>query len=255
MKKVVLVTGASKGIGREVARQLKKMGYWIYLHGRNESELLSLQSELNQENSIFKADFMRDQDVTDLIQSVKQSLAQSQAHLCGLVNNAGIFKPQNSLDQNHELWITQFQINLLSSVHLTEGLLPELLQAAGSNKNVSIVNIASTLGSKTSSGTGAYGASKAAMIHWTHTLALELGAKGVRANVVCPGLVDTPIHAFHFLAPKEKQARLNELSQIQPLGRVGAPEDVAGAVCYLMSEQAQWVTGSTLNVDGGINLT
>jgi NAD(P)-dependent dehydrogenase (short-subunit alcohol dehydrogenase family) len=98
--------------------------------------------------------------------------------------------------------------------------------------------------------TSAYSASKAAMNSLTQTLALELAPQGVRVNSVCPGIVDTPIHSFHFSGEKEKLG----LGKLQPLGRIGQPEDIAHAVWSLVGPGSEWITGSILTVDGGISL-
>jgi NAD(P)-dependent dehydrogenase (short-subunit alcohol dehydrogenase family) len=166
------------------------------------------------------------------------------------VNNAGIFKTQKSEEARLDLWQTQMQVNLLSAVQITEGLIPFLVEA----KPGWILNISSSLATKPSQNVGAYGATKAAMNHWTQTLAIELGTYQVRVNAICPGIVDTPIHGFHHLPETEKQQQIEKLKNLQPLGRIGEPSDVAKAARYLCSEKASWVTGAILNVDGGVNL-
>ena len=121
--------------------------------------------------------------------------------------------------------------------------------------NNSIVNVSSTLGLKPTADTSAYSASKAAMNNWTQSLALALGSKKIRANCVCPGLVDTPIHSFHSLSIPEKEKTLQKLSPMQPLGRVGKSEEIAQSIYFLASEESAWTTGAILSVDGGINIT
>ena len=118
----------------------------------------------------------------------------------------------------------------------------------------SIVNVSSTLGLRPIENVSAYCATKAAMISWTETMALELGAQNIRVNCVAPGLVDTPIHPFHSQAPEKKQQSLEKLAPMQPLGRVGTAEEIARSIYFLASEDSAWTTGATLSVDGGINL-
>ena len=116
-----------------------------------------------------------------------------------------------------------------------------------------IVNVSSTLGLRPTADTSAYSATKAAMVNWTHSLALGLGAQNIRANCVCPGLVDTPIHPFHDQPAERKQITLQKMAHMQPLGRIGTPEEIAKAIYFLACEDSSWTTGSVLSVDGGIN--
>ena len=246
---LALVTGASSGIGQDISLKLAQAGYEVWLHGRNLRALESLEKTLQQKNSVWLADFQNPSEVEQLGQQLVTRLQQEQRALSLLVNNAGIFATQHTQDQNHASYQTQWQINFFAPVVLTQTLVPFMKAPA------SILNISSTLGLKGVIGTGAYGASKAAMIHWTQTLALELGPIGIRANVICPGLVDTPIHAFHHLPPTEKLGQIEKLNSRQPLQRIGQCQDISQAVLFLASTEAQWITGAQLNVDGGIHLT
>jgi NAD(P)-dependent dehydrogenase (short-subunit alcohol dehydrogenase family) len=250
MRTCIIITGASKGIGRAIAKEFDSFGFELLLIGRNESDLKSLQKELKSPSHILTCDFQSLQQVDHLVNNI-QNFLDTGYLLKGIVNNAGIFKPQKSMDCQIELWVTQFQINLFAAVKLTECLISHLQKAQPSW----ILNISSTLATRPSHGVGAYGASKAAMNHWTQTLALELGPLGIRANCICPGIVDTPIHGFHHLPENEKFAEIQKMGSLQPLGRIGAPKDIAQAAKFLCSENAEWVTGAILSVDGGINLT
>lgn len=149
------------------------------------------------------------------------------------------------------MWLRQFEVNLMGPVRIARALFPYFKEHGGG----SIVNVASTLGMRPTGPTSAYSASKAAMINWTQSLALEGGPAKIRANCVCPGIVDTPIHSFHSLQNLQKEQTLAQLNPLQPLGRIGQPEDVAKAVYFLGSDLSSWTTGSILAVDGGINLT
>jgi len=251
MSTCILITGASKGIGRSIAKEFDSLGSELLLVGRNYDELKTLQNELKSPSHIFTCDFQINTQVDHLVSQVQAFLTNSGHLLKGIVNNAGIFKPQKSVDCQAELWVTQFQVNLFAAVKLTESLIPHLQNA----KPSWILNISSTLANRPSNGVGAYGASKAAMNHWTQTLALELGPLGIRANCICPGIVDTPIHSFHHLPKSEKLAQMQEMSSLQPLGRIGTPKDIAQAAKFLCSDNAEWVTGAIIPVDGGINLT
>lgn len=113
--------------------------------------------------------------------------------------------------------------------------------------------MASTLGLKPTANTAAYSAIKAAMINWTYSLAQEGGAFNIRANCICPGIVDTPIHSFHSLPADEKEQALKQMTSFQLLSEIGQPEDVAEAAYFLASDLSKWTTASVLSVDGGIN--
>lgn len=245
-----LVTGSSKGIGAATARRLHQGGYFVYLHGRNRSDLEALEAELGQQDSIVVADLKDPRGADSLASQVREKLAEGKHELKMLVNNAGIFARGFSDTTSSEIWREQMQVNLFAPVRLTELLLPELRRAGQS----SIVNVSSTLGLRPTADTGAYSASKAALINWTKSLALELGPAGIRVNCVCPGIVDTPIHPFHAQEPEEKKKTLQGLRSLQPMGRIGRPNEIAEAISFLGGDRSPWTTGAILSVDGGINL-
>lgn len=248
--KAALVTGSSKGIGAATARRLQQSGFFVYLHGRNRADLEALETELDQRDSILVADLADPASVDQLADEVRKRLASKGQELKILVNNAGIFARGFSDTTDPAVWREQMQVNLLSPVRLTELLLPELRKG----KSSAIVNVSSTLGLRPTADTGAYSASKAAMINWTQSLALELGPASIRVNCVCPGIVDTPIHPFHYQADDEKKKTLEGLRSLQPLGRIGRPVEIAEAIAFLAGDRSPWTTGAVLSVDGGINL-
>jgi NAD(P)-dependent dehydrogenase (short-subunit alcohol dehydrogenase family) len=249
MASCILVTGASKGIGRAIAEELAGPSTTLLLVGRNEEDLKKVQSQLKGPSRYYVCDLAYPHQIQTLIEELILFF-RSGNQLKGLVNNAGIFKPQKSEEARLDLWQTQMQVNLLSAVQITESLLPFLIEA----KPSWILNISSSLATRPSRFKGAYGATKAAMNHWTQTLAIELGPHQVRVNAICPGIVDTPIHNFHHLPEDEKQRHIEKLNNLQPLRRIGKPSDIAKAARYLCSEAASWVTGAIFNVDGGVNL-
>lgn len=244
--RTALVTGAGTGIGRAIAERYLKEGFRIIAVGRRLDPLNNLKNQSPPGCVlVVPADLTKPADVAGLARTL-QSSPEYAAGLSVLVNNAGVFARVPFKETDDNTWIHLFQTNLLGPVRLTRAVLPWLEK----NRGV-IVNVASTLGLKPIVATSAYSALKAAMINWTETLALELAPVGVRANCICPGIVDTPIHDFHWQPNAEKM----KLGNLQPLGRIGQPEDVAAAVWAVSAPGgSEWMTGSVLKIDGGINL-
>jgi NAD(P)-dependent dehydrogenase (short-subunit alcohol dehydrogenase family) len=246
MKKAVLITGASSGIGAATAKLFSEQGYFVFLLGRNEDRLHEVALECRNGASLLKADLNNEAQIDKYTQHLFE---RPDTSLEVLVNNAGIFERHDFLHDGLDVWRRQFDTNFFGSINLTQKLLPLFLVRG----HGSIVNVSSTLGMRPVSHTSAYSASKAAMINWTQSLALELGPKKIRVNCVCPGIVDTPIHTFH--QSPEKTEVLDQMRSLQPLQRIGTPEEIAKAIYFLGSDQSSWTTGAILAVDGGINLT
>ncbi len=242
-----LITGAGSGIGLATAEHFLKNNWKVIAVGRTLSKLEKLRSKFPESVVTIQCDLANSTDVANLISKVSKQVPQIKA----LVNNAGIWKRLSFLDTDDNTWREQFETNVLGSVRITR----ELLKLSIAQKtSLSVVNISSTLGVRSIADTAAYSASKAAMVSWTKTLALEVAKNGVRVNCICPGLVDTPIHDFHGDDSPASVALRASLQNAQPIGRLGKPEDVAAGVYYLCSDEAAWVTGSTLIIDGGISL-
>lgn len=237
MKKAVLITGASSGIGAETARLFAENGYFVFLLARNKDKLAEVAENCRSGASLLGCDLA---DTALINKAIKHLYERPDVDLEIVINNAGIYEPQDHTS-SLETWKRQFQVNLFGAVELTQGLLPLLKKRGGG----SIVNISSTLGLKPSGGVAAYCASKAAMNSWTQSLAIELAKDKIRVNAVCPGIVDTPIHGGK---------DLSNWGHLQPLGRVGSSREIAESIYFLGSEKSAWTTGALLSVDGGINL-
>lgn len=254
----LVISGASSGIGAEIAKLFATQGYDILLLGRDEVKLTQVQTEcrkLNENTAQQKSNQKIDFLAFDLaaIHHYTDALKQKLASLSPptvLINNAGLFHRGSLEETSDAVWNSQFQINLLSAVHLTQILWPFFKN----NKKGAIVNISSTLGLKPTADTGAYSAIKAALINWTQSLAQEGGPHNIRANCICPGIVDTPLHPFHHLDADSKKRTLDQLSKYQLLSEIGKPQDIAEAAYFLASDRSRWTTGSILNVDGGIHI-
>lgn len=247
LKKAALITGASSGIGRATAIEFSKNGYFVYLMGRNKERLEETAIQCRFGASILSCDL---KDFSALEKRIKEALSNPLTDIQILINNAGVFERHSTENGSDEIWNTQFQVNMLGPVRLTRLLLPHFIK----NKKGSIVNISSTLGIKPAAEIGSYSAMKAALNCWTISLAQELGKFGIRANSVCPGIVDTPIHDFHKLSGEAKKASLDSMAGLQPLGRIGTPEEIAQSIYFLGSDLSSWTTGTLLIVDGGINI-
>ena len=247
MKKAVIISGAGSGIGKAAALEFSKQGYFVYLLGRNKEKLEEVAMECRAGARRYSCDL---ENPGQIHKTCLDILSQQDTDLQILVNNAGVFERQDVFAEDMTVWHRQFTTNLFGAVQLTQGVFPAFKKRGGG----SIVNVSSTLGLKTSAQVSAYAASKAAMNSWTQSLALEGGPLKIRANAICPGIVDTPIHSFNKLEAKSKDKVLNSMNGLQPLGRIGTAEEIAKAIVFLGSEASSWTTGAILSVDGGINL-
>ncbi len=248
LSKLALVTGASRGIGAEIAHQLDKMGYNVLLTGRNEERLKTVADQLKNPSFIFKGDLSSSETVLSLAEFTKSLLKSHGLKLEILINNAGLYNASVFDQESFENLERHFEVNCISPMKLCLALKEELKET----KSAVVVNISSTLGNKPVRGTLSYSASKAALNNWTKGLALEWAEFGIRVVGICPGIVDTPIHSFH--NESDSSEIKTQMHKAQPLGRLGAPEDIANVVSFLVSNQASWVTGTLWDVDGGISL-
>ena len=239
--KAVLVTGASSGIGAVTAVECSKMGASVIITGRNEERLAMTFSRLNTASAtnhqMIVADLTKESDITSLLERIN--------HLDGLVNNAGVnlVKPVTFIKQDDIDYV--FRSNTWTAVTLTRSL----LKKKKLNKNGSIVFTSSVSAFYNAPGRSLYAGSKAALTSFMRSFAVELAAKGIRANSVHPGLVETNMMKEN-LSDEELAQNLKEY----PLNRFGKPEDIAWAIIYLLSDASSWVTGTSLVVDGGFML-
>lgn len=248
--KAVIITGANSGIGEETAKVFSEKGYFTYLIARNQDRLNQLQLKLQNAQS-YSCDFTDSNAINLTIQTIIQSIVQNNHQLKVIINNAGIYQPDRHQADALNLWRDQFQVNLFSHVQLTNSMLDLLKKSQGG----AIINVSSTLGIQPTADTAAYSATKSAMNNWTISLAQALGRFQIRVNAVCPGIVDTPIHQFHHLDHDHKKNALDSMANLQCLGRIGQPQEIAQSIYFLASEQSAWTTGAILSVDGGISIS
>ncbi len=239
---VAMVTGAGRGIGLAVARALAEDGARVALIDIDDRRL---DSALERLGALRKACLGCSADVSD-----RNRITQLVSELVGrfgrmdiLVNNAGIYELLAFADITEEQWDRVLDVNLKGAFLCTQAVLPIMKEQRGG----CIVNMASSAAKTGGQLCGAhYAASKAGLIALTKSVAREVAPYGIRVNAVAPGRIDTPM--IHTVSPEENEAMRRQI----PLGRIGTPDDVAGAVRFLVSDAADYVTGEILDVNGGL---
>lgn len=240
--KVVIITGASSGIGRGAAEYLSQLGGSVVLVGRNEDALKETSSKCPSENLIIVADVTKEDDRKKIIDGTIQKFKKIDV----LVNNAG----QGCLKKISEIKLEEYDyimdLNMRSIFHLTQLAIPYLIETKGN-----IVNVSSVAGLRPSNIMPLYSISKAALDQFTRCLSLELASKGVRVNSINPGAIET--NAIVNMGVPEEKVRgfLDQMASVHPLGRVGNVTETSHAIAFLASDLASFITGSCLPVDGG----
>jgi len=241
--RIALVTGASSGIGKAIAKSFLQEGAVVAGIARRLEALKSLSGENFHP---FTADLTSEQDRAHCVHRVMADLGGIDilVHAAGIIANGTI--ENTSLSD----WDTMMNINVRSVFHLTQLALPALIPRKGN-----VVVISSVAGLRSFPGVLAYSVSKAAADQFTRCCALELAPKGVRVNAVNPGVVVTQLHRTGGMSEEQYRAFLERSTTTHPLGRVGKPEEVADLVLFLASDRASWITGATYSIDGGRALT
>jgi 3-oxoacyl-[acyl-carrier protein] reductase len=239
--RVAFVTGASQGIGRTCALRLAKEGATVAAAARNQQKLDELVGEIASaggKSGSFAVDVADEEQVKS---AVKAALAQF-GKIDILINNAGITRDQLVMRMKRADWDAVVQTNLTSAYLCIQQVIPSMLKQRWGR----IINVTSVFGQMGQAGQANYAASKAGLIGLTMAIAREVGSRNITCNAVAPGFIETAMTAV--LSEEFKQ---NAVQQI-PLGRVGTPEDVASAVAFLASDQAAYITGHVLSVNGGM---
>lgn len=236
--KTALVTGATGGIGGAIAKALHAQGATVAISGTNAAKLEKLAGELGDRVFVLPCDLRDRAAVAALAEDAEKALGQIDI----LVNNAGITKDNLFMRMKDEEWDDVLSVNLTSVFTLTRGVLRGMMRRRGGR----IVNIASISGVLGNPGQGNYAASKAGLVGMTKSLAREVAARGITANCIAPGFISTPM--TDALTEKQTEA----IAAAIPAQTFGKPEDIAAAVVFFASDEASYVTGETMHVNGGM---
>lgn len=240
IKKVALITGGSRGIGKEIAKKFAKKGYNIVINYVSENtDLNKLKEEFKETEVLFvKTDVTNYESCENMVKKAIEKFGKIDV----LVNNAGITKDGLLMRMKEEDFDKVIKVNLKGTFNMTKNVIPYMMK----QRNGRIVNIASVVGVTGNAGQANYAASKAGIIGFTKTVARELASRNILANCIAPGFIKTDMTEVLSETVKE-----NIHSQI-PLNKMGEAKEVANAVYFLASEENTYITGQVLNVDGGM---
>jgi NAD(P)-dependent dehydrogenase (short-subunit alcohol dehydrogenase family) len=243
--KVVIITGASSGIGRATAILFAKNGSNVIAVGRNEKELNALRDQAQGKKGSIKihlADIRQTTQVERLVNDTVQNFGQIDV----LVNSAGIIMNGTTENTTLDDWDKMMDINIRSVFFMMQKCIPYLEKSKGN-----IVNVSSVAGTRSFPNVLAYCVSKAGVDQLTRCAALELAPKGIRVNAVNPGVIVSNLHKRGGMADEDYQNFLKNSKTTHPLGRVGEAREVADLIYFLASDKASWITGATYEIDGG----
>jgi len=233
--KIILITGSSRGIGAETARLAKKYGASVILHGRTESKELKMLAKEIDSPYIFC-------DVSDEKAVMKEVKKFKKIDI--LVNNAGINPSKTFMELSDSDWRKIFDVNVMGVVNFSKSIISQMIK----RRSGKIINIASIKGCNSVSGKPAYAASKAGVIRITSSMAEEFAPYNILINAVAPGFTKTDM-TQQTLSPKIK-AQIKKI----PLGRMADPKEIAETILFLASDKSSYITGQTINVDGGYTI-
>ena len=236
--KSALVTGASGGIGGAIARALHQAGATVALSGTRTGPLDALAGELGDRAHVLPCNLAD----SEAVEALPKQAAEKMGAVDILVNNAGITRDNMFMRMSDEEWQSVIDVNLTSTMRLCRGVLRGMMRARWGR----IVNVSSVVGATGNPGQGNYAASKAGMVGMSKSLAAEIASRGITVNCLAPGFIAT---AMTDKLNDDQKARIN--AQI-PAGRMGTSDEVAAAALFLASNEAAYVTGATLHVNGGM---
>ena len=239
--KVAIVTGASRGIGEAIAKQLSSCGAKIILIARNSDQLVAVKETIISNGGIAES-IAGDISNLNSISEIVTNTIDKWGRIDILVNNAGIARDNIIMRMKEDDWDSVMNINLKGCFNGIKSVARPMIK----NKTGRIINITSVIGQIGNAGQSNYAASKAGIMGLTKSMAKELGSRNITVNAVAPGYITTDMTDELNVDVKEK------MKSSIPLGRLGTPDDVANLVCFLASDDAGYITGQTFNVDGGM---
>lgn len=245
---IALVVGGSSGMGKEAARKILNNGSSVLILSNNEAKLLDAKQDLEQDTGgsveIARVNLYNSAEVASLIAKISNETR----HISQLVNAAGFFKPVSFLEHTEQDYDAQLDINK-AFFFITQAVVKNMQH----HQSGAIVNIGSMWAHQAVKATpsSAYSMQKAALHAWTKNLAMELADFSIRVNAVAPAVVLTTIYKS-FIPQQEIEQSLQGFNEFHPIGRIGTASEVADAIEFLLSEKASWITGTVLDVDGGV---
>lgn len=242
--KTVLITGASRGIGRAIAKEFAKNNYAVVInYNKSENDANSLLNEIKASDGramLCKADVSNKEEVNQMVDMVIKNFG----HIDVLVNNAGISSKGLFIDESFVDMMNIVNTNLISAINLSKKVIPSMLE----NEKGKIINISSIWGNVGGSMEVSYSTSKAGIIGLTKSLAKEYGYNNINVNCICPGAIDTQMNDN--LTFEEKQELIGQI----PAGRLGKPEEIAKLVLFLSNDTGDYINGQVITIDGGFTL-
>ena len=236
--KKALITGASGGIGKEIAKVLIEHNAEVCISGRNYEELNALKKSLGKKCHVVTCDLSKKDEIIELIKKADEFMG----YIDILVNNAGITKDNIFLRMSESEWEDVLNVNLNSTFSILKLITKGMIK----RRYGRIINISSVVGVTGGAGQVNYSASKAGLIGLTKSLSQEIATRNITVNCIAPGFIETPM--TEKLDDKRKDAILNSI----PMNRIGKPKDLSSAIVFLASQESSYITGQTLHINGGL---